>query len=132
MSEKLSGILNFGLKGLAKLRSNGWRFTYEDDAASVYRRKSKQNLAFLEDICEQPDEYVTEADLLAAYKEYAKQMGLLLAASKAAFSRTMMDKTVIPLEMLSPKVGDKLVEAWSGIKLTETTQEKEEKEYPLS
>ena len=47
-AEELSGILNLGLEGLKRLRKNGWRFTYEDDAAAIYRKKSNPLLAFLE------------------------------------------------------------------------------------
>lgn len=118
--EELSGILNFGLEGLARLRANNWKFTYEDDAAAIYRRKSKPIIAFLENRCEQSDGYVIKVDLLAAYNDYAKQMGLSLARSKGTFGKAMMDQTVIPVETIYPKVGDRQVEAWSGIKLKET------------
>jgi putative DNA primase/helicase len=118
--EELSGILNFGLEGLARLRANGWKFTYEDDAISVYKRKSKPIIAFLEDKCEQSDGYVTKSDLLAANNEYARMMGLPLASSKVAFGKIMMDQTVISVETVWPKVKNKQVEAWSGIRLKET------------
>lgn len=118
-SEELSGILNFGLEGLARLRSNCWKFTYEDDAVAIYRRKSKPIIAFLEDRCEQSEKYVTKSDMIAAYNEYAKQMGLSLAPSKGTFGKVMMDQTEIPVETSWPKVNDKQVEAWFGIRLKE-------------
>jgi putative DNA primase/helicase len=117
--EELSGILNIGLEGLARLRSNGWRFTYEDDAVAIYRRKSKPIIAFLEDKCEPSDEYVTKSDMVAAYNDYAKEMRLPLMTSKVAFGKVMMDQTEIPVETSWPKVNDKQVEAWSGIKIKE-------------
>jgi putative DNA primase/helicase len=118
--EELSGILNFGLEGLARLRSNGWRFTYEDDAAGIYRRKSNPIIAFLEDKCEQSDGYVSKADLIAAYNEYARNERLPLAPSKKAFGGMMMDQMVIPVETTNPNVNGRQVESWSGIKLKET------------
>ena len=115
-----SGILNFGLEGLARLRSNGWKFTYEDDAAGTYRRKSKPIIAFLEDRCEPSDGYIVKTDLLAAYNEYAKEIGLPQATSKISFSKSMIDQTLIPVDTILPKVKGRQVEAWSGIKLKES------------
>lgn len=116
--EELRGVLNFGLEGLARLRRNSWRFSYEDNAEAMYRRKSKPIIAFLEDRCEASDtDYVVKADLLAAYNTWAKSQGLPSAPSKKAFGSAMQDQTTIPVDTSTPRVGDKQVEAWSGIRL---------------
>ena len=115
--EELSGIINIALAGLKRLRENGWKFTYEDDAAAIYRRNSDPVIAFLEDKCEVFDGYVVKSDLVEAYNDYAKEMRLPLATSKKALGKAMMDQTVIPVETTSPLVDGKQVEAWGGIKL---------------
>jgi putative DNA primase/helicase len=116
--EELSGILNFGLAGLDRLRTNNWKFSYEDDAAALYRRKSNPIIAFLEDECEvSTDDYVIKADLISAYNQYAKKMKLAQATSGIAFGRAMMDQTSIPVVTFHPKAKDKQVEAWRGIRL---------------
>lgn len=116
--DELSGILNFGLEGLNRLRSNGWRFTYNDDGAALYRRASNPLYAFLEDCCETSENsYVVRTDLMAAYNEYAKLNGLPMAISKQAFGSQMKDQIQIPVETFHPSMIGKQVEAWGGIKL---------------
>jgi putative DNA primase/helicase len=116
-SEELSGILNLGLEGLKRLRKNGWKFTYEDDAGTIYRRKCEPIIAFLEDRCKVSDGYVAKSKLIDAYNEYARQMILPLAISKKAFGKAMMNQTAIPVETTYPLVNGKQVEAWGGIRL---------------
>lgn len=115
--EELSGIVNFALGGLKRLRENSWKFSYEDDAAAIYRRNSDPVIAFLVDMCEISEGYVVKSELVKAYNKYAMQMGLPVVASKKAFGMTMMDQTVIPVETSNPSVNGKQVEAWVGIKL---------------
>lgn len=117
-SEESSGILNFGLEGLSRLRANGWKFTYEDDAGAIYRRKSNPIIGFLEERCDTSSEgYVVKTDLIAAYNQYANLMGFPPAQSKKAFGKEVIDQTVIPVETFYPKVNGKQVEAWRGIKM---------------
>jgi len=115
---ELSGILNWALDGLSRLRDNGWKFSYTDDAAAIYRRKSKPESAFLEDCCEADEiSYVPKADLVKAYNEYAKSLGLPPASSKKAFGTYMLDQTIVPVETYHPMVDGRQVEAWRGIRL---------------
>lgn len=118
--EERSGILNFGLEGLKRLRTNGWHFSYgEKESGELYRRASNPVIAFLEDKCEPSEGYVVKADLLKAYNEYAKAQGLPPATSKKSFGTALQDQAVIPVDTTNPKVNGKQVEAWSGIRLKE-------------
>jgi putative DNA primase/helicase len=117
--EELSGIINLAMAGLKRLRENGWKFTYGDDAAAIYLRNCEPVIAFLEDRCEVSEGYVVKAELVQAFNQYAKQMKLPLASSKKAFGMSMKDQTTIPVETTYPSVDDKQVEAWGGIKLKE-------------
>jgi putative DNA primase/helicase len=115
--EELSGIINLALAGLKRLKDNGWKFTYGDDAAAFYKRNCEPVIAFLEERCEVSDGYVVKSKLVEAYNEYAKEMNLPMAASKKKFGTTMKDQTAIPVETTCPLVNGKQVEAWSGINL---------------
>jgi putative DNA primase/helicase len=118
--EELSGILNFGLEGLKRLRKNAWRFTYEDDGGAIYRRKSNPIIGFLEERCEASSEsHVVKADLIVTYNQYAMLKGFPPAQSKIAFGKELMDQTVIPVDTCYPTVNGKQVEAWGGIKMKE-------------
>ncbi|MCJ7444844.1 MAG: phage/plasmid primase, P4 family [Methanotrichaceae archaeon] len=120
-TEELSGILNFGIEGLKRLRANGWNFTYEDKASEIYRKKSNPIIGFLEDRCEaSSDGYVIKADLIVEYNKYAEQNRFPPATSRKAFGKEIMDQTAIPVETFHPKVDERQVEAWRGIKLKET------------
>ena len=119
-AEELSGILNLALEGLKRLRKNSWRFTYEDDAAAIYRKKSNPLFGFLEDRCEASSEsYVVKADLIVAYNQYASQLGFPPAQSKKAFGIEMMDQSIIPVDTCNPLVNGRQAEAWRGIKMKE-------------
>lgn len=115
--EELSGILNFGLEGLARLKKNFWQFS-DYNSGATYRRKSNPALAFLEDCCEPSDtEYVTKAELLQIYNKWASEQGLPPAKSKKAFGGIIQDQTIIPVDTFNPQVGDVQVEAWAGIRI---------------
>lgn len=118
--EELSGILNIGLAGLEKLRANNWKFTYCDDGAAIYRKKSNPLYGFLEDRCEaSPEGYIVKADFIVAYNQYAVEMGFPPVSSKKALGKEMIDQTVIPVETYNPKIAGRQVEAWGGIKMKE-------------
>ena len=115
---ELSGILNFGLKGLKRLRENEWHFSYgEKDSGEMYRRESNPIIAFLEDMCVASDGFAVQADLVKAFNQYARERNMPIATSNKAFGIAMQDQLVIPVETTHPKVGDKQVEAWAGISM---------------
>jgi putative DNA primase/helicase len=115
--EELSGVLNWSLEGLKRLRDNNWQFTSNVDSASLYRRASDPLVAFLEDCCEPFDGYVIKDDLVTAYNDYAKKNGLPPASSKKSFGQYMKDQTIIPVSEYFPSVKDRRPEAWYGIRL---------------
>jgi len=121
LTEELSGILNFALAGLMRLRKNDWKFSDRISSGDYYQRKTKPVIAFLEDCCERSDGYVAKADLLVAYNRWAIRNGYPVAPSRKAFGMTMLDQTVIPVNTYHPRVGDKQVEAWSGIRIKPLT-----------
>ncbi len=85
----LKRILNFGLEGLKRLRTNGWHFSYgEEESGEMYRRASNPLVAFLEDMCVPSDDYVVKAELVKAFNEYAREKRLPPATSNKAFART--------------------------------------------
>ncbi len=115
---ELSGILNFGLEGLKRLRANDWHFSYgEKESGELYRRASNPLVAFLEDMCIPSEGYVVKAELVKAFNEYAREKGLPIATSNKAFGIAMQDQMIIPVETMHPKVYGKQVEAWCGISL---------------
>ena len=115
--EELSGVLNWSLEGLKRLKDNNWQFTFNVDSASLYRRASDPLVAFLEDRCEPYEGYVTKDNLVKAYNDYAKKNGLPLVPSKKAFGQKMRDQTIISVSDFFPATGDKRTEAWYGIRL---------------
>lgn len=116
--EELSGILNFALSGLIRLKKNSWQFSDRISSGSYYRRKSNPILAFLEDCCEcSENDHVVKTDLLRAYNTWASEHGYPPATSKKAFGSVIQDQTTIPTDTCQPKVGERQVEAWAGLRL---------------
>lgn len=115
--DELSGVSNWSLNGLERLRNNSWQFTSVIDSSKLYRRASDPQIAFLEDCCEIADGYETKDDLLVAYNDYAKKNRLPLASSKKAFGQVMKDQTVIPVREFLSSTKKGRQEAWHGIKL---------------
>lgn len=115
--KELSGVLNWSLKGLDRIRASGWKFTTNIDSGRFYRRTSNPLVAFLEDEYESSDEeYVLKSDLVVAYNDYAKKNKFPPAASKIAFGKDMINQTVIPVANGYRYQKDKQVECWIGIK----------------
>ena len=115
--EELSGILNFALLGLDRLIKNRWQFSDHISSGDYYKRESNPVLAFLEDCCEASDtDYIIKADLIKAFNRWASTHKHPPASSKNAFGRIMTDQTIIPVDSCQPKVEDRQVEAWAGIK----------------
>jgi len=116
--EELSGLLNFALDGLRRLRANGWTFSYRrslHDVRRMYQRLSDPVYAFLEDCCEHapPENYITKAELFSVYKEYALLKGLK-TYSHLKFSKLVEDNTLIPVD--SGTIEHGTVKVWRGIR----------------
>lgn len=120
--EELSGILNWALDGLQRLRDNRWQFSTHIDGLTMYRWHSKPETAFLEEICEaSEDGYVLKTELVAAYNEWARRSGFPPATSMNAFGRAIGDQMIIPVDgRFRPSVGGQQREAWMGIRMKGT------------
>jgi putative DNA primase/helicase len=85
---ELSGVLNWALEGLKRLRTNRWHFTGTRSTAEVkadYIRRSDTVRAFLSG-CTKKDttSFVTRDDLYSAYCLYCRKRNLV-ARNRAAF-----------------------------------------------
>lgn len=119
--EELSGLLNIALAGLARLKANGWRFSYDktvEDVELMYKRNANPVLAFLIDECEErPESYIEKNVLLSRFKEYAERHGLR-PVSTTKFSELLKDQTEIPVSDYRPWTGGGAApRCWLGIKL---------------
>ncbi len=124
--EELSGILNIGLAGLARLRSNHWRFSYTDDAEKVYLKASKPVLAFLDENFELSDSgHISKDEFIKLYNVWAEKNKLPMASSKKAVGLLMQDQTMKPVTTAFPSISGKQVESWSGIQQKSDEEKKQ-------
>jgi len=117
--EELSGILNWALDGLERLKTNGWQFSKHINGLEKYAQISKPEIAFLKEMCEaSADGYVLKTEFVTEYNKWAMSNGFSPATSANAFGRVIGDQTIIPLDgKYRPYVNSKQCEAWSGIRL---------------
>jgi putative DNA primase/helicase len=106
-SEELSGILNWALEGLRRLRAQRWQLS---DAKSVeetrqeYVRKSDQVKAFVMECClSDPDGAVSKQRLFQAFLLYCRGRSLPLVTDKTFFSRLPMAGVPVASAKLGPK-----------------------------
>lgn len=119
--EELSGFLNIALAGLARLKANGWRFSYDktvEDVEIMYKRNANPVYAFLMDECEESyEDYIVKEELYQEYKKYAIKNNLR-ALSLTKFTQLLKDQTLIAVSDYRPwengKAGSR---AWMGIRL---------------
>jgi phage/plasmid-associated DNA primase len=101
-SEELSGLLNFALKGLKRLKANKWKFTYKrktvEDVEIMYKRLSEPVVAFLMDKCEEDyDAYLEKAVFYNEFKKYSIEHGSK-PISQSKFWRSLKDQSEIPVQ----------------------------------
>lgn len=116
--EELSGLLNLAIRGLKRLRENGWTFSYNkslNDVRKMYQRLSDPVYAFIEDCCEaaSPDEYITKSEMYNGYKRYASERGFKVYTQKK-FGQAIEDNTLVPVE--EGKIHNGTVKVWRGIR----------------
>ena len=74
--EELSGLLNWALEGLERLRANGWNFSNtrgETEVREEYLRRSSPVQSFLMDCTEaKSDAFESKKELYAAFAEYCR------------------------------------------------------------
>ena len=114
--EELSGILNLGLKGLARLRANDWHFSTTLDFGKMYYRLSNPIVAFLEDRYEEcPINHIPEAQLRQDYAIYAKEHKLDPLSSPHSFTKMMTAQTAISVTKATRGSQNNQVEVWVGL-----------------
>ena len=119
--EELSGLLNIALAGLARLRANGWKFSYDktvEDVEVMYKRNANPVYAFLIDECEpgEATDYIEKTLFYNAFRNYAQAHGIRPLSSKK-FSELLIDQTEVPVSTFRPFVeyGNRPM-CWQGVK----------------
>lgn len=119
--EELSGLLNLALAGLARLKANGWRFSYDktvEDVEVMYKRNANPVYAFLIDECEpgEATDYIEKTLFYNAFRDYAQAHGIRPLSSKK-FSELLIDQTEVPVSTFRPYIehGNRPM-CWQGVK----------------
>jgi hypothetical protein len=124
--EELSGLLNIALAGLKRLRTNGWRFSYDkavEDVEVMYKRNSNPVIAFLMDECEEdPQSYVEKGVFHSRFREYV-QIHNIRPITITKFGQLLKDQSVIPLSDYRPESpnGKALPRCWLGVRFKTST-----------
>ncbi|MGD0145942.1 MAG: phage/plasmid primase, P4 family [Nitrososphaerales archaeon] len=121
--EELSGVLNFALEGLYRLRANGWTFSNSRSTADVrqdYIRRSSPMKAFLMDCTSLKSDGVTaKRDLFQAFVDYCQKMKLATVTSDTFYKNLPLYFAGHPLQESREDVDGKgrRVNCFRGIKL---------------
>jgi putative DNA primase/helicase len=125
--EELSGLLNFGLAGLARLRKQQ-KYSYAktvEATTDFYMRAADPVYAFLQDRCvaePDPDYFEDKEEFYAAFIQYCLD-NKLPTLKPNAFARSLQNQTIIRVRPFRPSVekeGKKVrLQAWQGVKLRE-------------
>jgi putative DNA primase/helicase len=114
--EELSGVLNMALRGLDRLRSNGWHFSHTLSGSEVYERMSNPIVAFLQDGYQASDiSRISKTDLARDYGEWAKKNRMPPMSSMIEFNKRMKAQNTIPVEESRYGPFGEQVEGWVGI-----------------
>jgi len=126
--KELSGLLNLALSGLARLRANGWKFSYSktvEDVEIMYKRNANPVYAFLLDECEPGDatDYIEKTLFYNRFKEYASKHGIR-PLSSTKFSELLKDQAEIPVSTFRPYIehGDRPW-CWQGVRFKDRANE---------
>jgi len=118
--EELSGVLNWMIAGLKRLRENKWKFSYSksvEDVRVEYTRKSSPIQAFMMDCCKQePLTEVPKKTLYTAFLTYARPLKLALV-QYPTFCRNLL--TIAKVEECKPMVLGHRTPSFRGLKLRE-------------
>jgi len=132
--EELSGLLNIALAGLARLRANGWRFSYDktvEDVEIMYKRNANPVYAFLLDECEPgaATDYIEKTLFYNAFRDYAQAHGIRPISSKK-FSELLKDQTEVPVSSARPGTGWDRPHCWQGIKFLNSVTSRKSRVQP--
>ncbi len=115
--EELSGILNWALEGLKRLRAQNWQLSNAksiEDTREEYIRKSDQVKAFLMECClPDPEGAVSKQQLYQAFILYCKGTSLPAVTSDTFFKRLPMAGIPVTPAKLGPK--GKQVHSFKGL-----------------
>ena len=123
--DELSGLLNFALKGLKRLKENEYQFSYdlsEKEVRLIYLRYSDPAIAFLMDCCESYDGYIAKNELYKSFKEYVKKNNLPILSAKM-FSSHIQQQNYLPIETIHQNVNNERAWVWSGIRLKKSEKQ---------
>lgn len=99
---ELSGILNFALEGLARLRANGWRFSNSRSTEEVrqdYIRRSSPIKAFIMDaVSMKSTGVVTKRGLYAAFVKYCTKKKLPAVTDQTFYRHLPLHFAKTPLQ----------------------------------
>jgi putative DNA primase/helicase len=121
--EELSGILNWSLEGLTRLRGNGWTFSNSKSTKDVrldYIRRSSPIKAFLMDCTLlKSDGVIAKKVLFEAFVDYCQKMKLATVTSDTFFKNLPLYFAGHPLQESREAVHGlgKAVRCFRGIKL---------------
>ena len=123
--EELSGLLNLALAGLKRLLENG-KFSYSKSAEEVreyYIRLSNSAQAFLDDMTEEDVKgSVLAQELYEAYVRYCSDYKLTTYTRGKFFKELQRLRKI---EKFTPKVGDRRLRGYKGIRLKEAKEQTE-------
>jgi putative DNA primase/helicase len=133
--EELSGILNWGLEGLRRLRANGWSFTNSvslETTREDYKRRSDPVWAFVQDCLEAYSEgAVSKERLYNSFKAYCDKRAIPLL-SKDTFFKTLPEKvTVTSGHRILPGEGETKRHCFVGIRFQESSLDGEKGVPPV-
>lgn len=126
--EELSGILNWALKGLQRLRKQK-EFTKTmtvEQTRKYYERLVSPLSAFMQDriiITYNPDDYLTKEDFYSALQEYCKEKKVV-APTYGTVGR-LINKIGKGITTGHKKVRDQQTYVWAGCKFNLTEEEKQ-------
>ncbi len=119
--EELSGILAWALKGLRRLRENGWRFSNSRSTEEVrldYIRRSSPMRAFIMDVLtNNPRGRVPKKSLYEAFAKYCVKNKLPLVTEATFFRNLSMYFAGNPLQESREEIGGKRVRCFLGIEI---------------
>ena len=120
--EELSGFLNFAIDGLKRLLKKK-EFSFEKNTKEIrdmYLRLSDSVSAFVMDMIDiSPDSYEEKQKFFVEYTEYCRQKGYLAVSENSFYKRIQQ---LVRVEDYRPKVGNKRIRCFKGIKLRDTSE----------
>jgi len=116
--EELSGLLNWSLDGLKRLRENNWNFTKTQSAEEMkveMKKYADPVFAFIEEKCiVDLNVFIPKDDLYNAYREYCGEKDLTVVVN-SIFAKEL--KRHAKVKTTQPRIGGKRIRVWQGITL---------------